>query len=201
MSSRFGFWAAWAAAIAAIAYDIPQLLQVFGAIREPLDRILIFAPSLALAPSFVLAVVAVHASTSADRRVWSLGALAIALLYAADVSQVYIIQLGAVIPRDIAGDHSLASAACCGPQLPMTSLDLLGYTYMSLSTLLLVPVFGNVASMRALRLALALNGCLAPVIFGQLLLPSLIYVAAAWLVTFPACMILLAQSFFARSEK
>jgi hypothetical protein len=44
MSNRFGAWAAVAAALAAVAYDIPLVLQVLGVLTDPWDRILIFAP-------------------------------------------------------------------------------------------------------------------------------------------------------------
>ena len=40
----------------------------------------------------------------------------VAILYAADVSQVYVVQLGAVIPHDLAGAGDAAAfAACCTP--------------------------------------------------------------------------------------
>lgn len=191
---RFGPVAAFAAAAAAIAYDIPQILQLLGVLRDPWDRILIFASSLALAPAFVLATVAAHVAAPRELRVWSLSALALAILYAADVSQVYVVQLGAVIQNDLRGAGQLtAFAACCGPRMPMTAIDLLGYTYMSGSTLLLAPAFpgGNVR--RWLRLALIVNGLLAPLIFGQLLWPWLIYAASPWIVTFPLAMLLLAR--------
>ena len=38
-----------------LAYDVVQILQVAGAIRPPLDEILIFATSLSIVVPFVLA--------------------------------------------------------------------------------------------------------------------------------------------------
>lgn len=190
--ARFGTWMAWGAAAAAIAYGIPQLLQVAGVLTDPWDRILIFAPSLALAPLFVLAMAATHVATPPDRQVWSLSALALAILYAADVSQVYVVQLGSIIPHDLAGaGEAVGFAACCTPGMPATAVDLLGYTYMSLATLLLAPAFPG---RRWLQFSLVANGLLAPALIGQLAWPDLIYVGALWLVTFPAAMILLAKA-------
>lgn len=201
MSNRFGYFAAMAAAIASIAYAVPQLLQVAGVLHDPWDRILIFAPSLALAPAFVLAVVAAHEGAAPDRRIFSLSAMALAILYAADVSLVYVVQLGSVIPHDRAGQGAaVAFAACCNPGMPATAIDLLGYTYMSLSTLLLAPVLPGPGTRRWLRAALIANGALAPFLLGQLIWPGLIYVGALWLVTFPASMILLALMFAARAK-
>lgn len=193
MIRKVAVWAAVAAAVAAIGYDIPQLLQVFGVLGEPWDRILIFGSSLLLAPLYVLTVAATHATVPTGRRIWSLSALAMAILYAADVSQIYIVQLGAVIPHDLHGEPSeTAFAACCLGAMPATAIDLLGYTYMSLSTLLLAPAFPPTGLGRWLRLALIANGLLAVVILGQLKWRWLIYLASPWMITFPAAMILLA---------
>jgi hypothetical protein len=107
---------------------------------------------------------------------------------------VYVVQLGAVIPRDLNGSGaSVALAACCNFHMPATNIDLLGYTYMSFSTLLLAPALPGDDTRRWLRWTLIANGALAPVIFGQLVWPALIYVASPWLVTFPGSMVLLAR--------
>jgi hypothetical protein len=198
MRSRFGAWSAAAAALASVCYAVPQLMQVAGVLSDPWDRILIFAPSLALAPAFALAVAAAHHIAPPDRRIWSLGALVLAILYAADVSMVYVVQLGAVIPHDLRGHGGdVAFAACCNPGMPATAIDLLGYTWMSCSTLLLAAVFPGAGVRRRLRVALLANGALAPFLIGQLAWPALIYVGALWLVTFPLAMIFLAQAFAA----
>jgi hypothetical protein len=201
MRSRFGTWSASGAALASICYAIPQLLQVAGLLSDPWDRILIFAPSLALAPAFVLAVAAAHHIAPPDRRLLSLGALVLAILYAADVSMVYVVQLGSVIPHDLRGRGAeVAFAACCNPGMPATAIDLLGYTWMSLSTLLLAAVFPGGGVRRRLRIALLANGALAPFLLGQLAWPALIYVGALWLITFPLSMIFLAQTFAASAS-
>src|SRR3569832_699710 len=100
---NLGKWAAWAAFWAAVAYDVPQLLQVAGVLPDPVDRILIFAPSLALAPLFVGAISTTLDSATDEQRPWRRAALCLAVLYAAMVSMVYINQLGVVIPSDLAG--------------------------------------------------------------------------------------------------
>jgi hypothetical protein len=198
MGNRFGVWTAVGAAAAGTGYAVAQVLQILGALTDPWDRILIFATSLALAPAFVLAVAATHVSAPPQRRMWSLGALALAILYAADVSLVYVVQLGAVIPHDLHGEGSaVALAACCSEHMPATAIDLLGYTYMSFSMLLLAPVFAGNPTTRWLRWVLVANGFLGAIIFAELVWPWLIYAASPWLVTFPAAMVLLARQFAA----
>lgn len=189
--ARPGYYAAWGAVVTSVAYGVPQILQVAGLLPTPLDRYLIFAPSLALAPCFVVAIAATHETGSSAQRVWRLAALALAVLYAACVSVVYVNQLGVVLPREASGTaQGFDILACCGFRKPFTVIDLLGYTYMSLSTLLLAPTYRG-----ALRWALAINGLLAVPIFLQLFWPALIWVAAPWLVVFPVAMLLLAREF------
>ena len=188
--TRFGYWAALGACLASLAYAVPQLMQVAHLLPDPLDRILIFAPSLALAPLFVMTVAASAAEAVGVARPWRLAALGLAVMYATLVSSVYVTQLGVVIPAELAGKQGWTShLACCAQHAPMTGFDLLGYTLMSLATLLLAPTYHK----PWVRWMLAANGLLAPVIFLQLIWPDLIYPAALWLVVFPAAMALLAR--------
>lgn len=196
MANRFGFFAALGALIASVAYGIPQILQVAGILIWPWDLILIFAPSLALAPLFVLTMVAVHAAAREERRIWSLAALSLALMYGVLVSIVYVIQIGAVVPAGLAGDSErVALFACCGAGQPMTAVDLLGYTLMSLSTLFAALVFRGSGLRRAACLSLLANGLLAPFLILQLAFPGLIVIGALWLVTFPLSMLFAALVF------
>jgi len=188
---RLGYWASIGACLTSLGYAIPQILQVAGILPDPIDRILIFAPSLALAPCFVVALAAAYESGSDGQRALRLAALAIGILYAGLASIVYINQLGVVIPREMTGDAAgYAALACCGFRQPATVLDLLGYTYMSLATALLGPTYKG-----ALRWLLLLNGAFAVPIFLQLGWPIFIWAAAPWLVVFPLAMIFLARSF------
>jgi len=196
-AKSLGAGAATVAALTAVLYDVPQILQVTGVLQDPWDRILIFAPSLLLAPAFVVTMAAVCAAAPPESRGWGYATLAFAVLYAADVSQVYVTQLGVIIPADLAGrGDKVAFAGCCGAHMPATAVDLLGYTYMSLSTLVAVPVFAGHGRRRALlRVALAANGLVGAFLLPQLFWPSLIAVGALWMPIFPAAMALLALDF------
>ena len=193
MTARFGFWAAIAALVFSVGYGVPQILQVAGILTFPHDEIWIFLPSLLLAPSFALAMAGLYEATTSERRVFALAGLVLALHYAVLVSIVYVIQLAAVIPAKLSGGSELATLfSCCGVGQPLTAVDLLGYTLMSVSTL-----FAGLAvpSNRPLALALFANGVLAPVLILQTAWPELILVGALWLITFPVAMALLAAHF------
>ncbi len=181
--ARPGVVAAWGACIASIGYGIPQLLQVAHLLPDPLDRVLIFASSLALAPLFVLALAGAYVHSHHHDRPWRMAALAMALLYAGSVSKVYAIQLGVVIPRELDAMAAIRDTACCGFRQPLTAVDLLGYTWMSAACALLAPSFAG-----RTRWALAANGVLGIPIFLQLWWPALIWVASPWLVLFPLAM-------------
>ncbi len=202
MRSRFGFWAAVVALIAALGYAVPQLLQVAGILHDPWDRIFIFAPSLALAPSFVAAMAALHVVTPHSRQAYSLSGLAIAIMYGTLVSLVYITQLNVVIPHDLAGDGApFAIFACCGTHQFTTGVDLLGYTLMSVATLIAAGAFATSSAAAAWsRWTFIANGILAPFLFLQLVWPELIYIGALWLITLPVAMIALALFFRASAS-
>jgi hypothetical protein len=63
---RIGFWAGVAAFTATVAYDVVQILQVVGALRFPLDEILIFGTSLCIIVPFVLEILAMHYTTPSE---------------------------------------------------------------------------------------------------------------------------------------
>ena len=201
MNNRFGMWAAIAALVASIGYGIPQLLQVAGVLVDPWDRILIFAPSLALATAFVLTMVAVHMTTAPAKQIWSLSALALAIMYGVMVSIVYVTQLTIVIPHELRGDGaSVVLIKCCNLRQFLTAVDLLGYTLMSLATLFAAPAFVGHRFRRAVRFWFIANGLLAPFLFMQFVFPRLIYIGALWLVTFPMAMFFLARYFWSEDK-
>jgi hypothetical protein len=139
---------------------------------------------------------AVHAVAAPRYHGFTLGAFGLAVMYGTLVSVVYVIQLGAVIPRDLRGEGAAVAAfACCGYGQPLTMIDLLGYTLMSVSTLCAAPAFVGPGLARTGRFWLVANGLLAPFLILQIYWPSLIYVGALWLVTFPAAMLCLALLF------
>ncbi len=188
MQKPFGVWAAWSACAASLIYGVFQLLQVTGMMPDPWDRVLIFVPSLLLAPAFVAAMSALHVAAPAGRESFTLSALALAIMYAVLASIVYVTQLGVVIPHELQNDAAPSMAlACCSQGAFMTALDLLGYTWMSVSTLLA----GWAMTGQARRWMIA-NGVLAPFLIAQLAWPQLIAVGALWLITFPAAMASLA---------
>jgi hypothetical protein len=65
------------------------------------------------------------------------------------------------------------------------SVDILGYSFMSVSTLVAPRVFTGGGLERVIRLFLTANGLLLPFIALQMYVHWMIWIAALWAVTFP----------------
>jgi hypothetical protein len=203
LALRVGWWAAIACTALSLAYIAAQLLEwtgVLGSAGGPnsastaLGLIWLLTPSLLLGSAFVLLAAALHCLAPPERRVLSLAAFAFAILYAALTGLVYYVQLTFVAPRLAAGDAAEIALLLFRPyQSFLFAIDLLGYSFMSLSTLLGAFALPRGRSATAARRAMIANGLLLPFLAFQMLLPGLIWIAALWAVTFPAMTILIAR--------
>ena len=190
-----GFWSAVLATAFALAYDLAQIAEWLGWLGSaggpasgstPFGLFVLLTPSLLLGSSFLMLMVSVHQVTPAERRVWSHGAVAFATAYAVLISGVYFVQLTLVAPR-------LASGRVAGIEpfvfVPFDSylyaMDILGYTFMSVSTLLAARTLRGDGVERVARWLLTANGLLIPFLALQMYVHSLIWIAALWAVTFP----------------
>jgi hypothetical protein len=64
---QIGFWSGFMAFVSTTAYVIVQLLQVAGALRYPLDEILIYGTSLCIGIPFILEILALHYITPVEK--------------------------------------------------------------------------------------------------------------------------------------
>jgi hypothetical protein len=200
-----GFWSAVAATACAIAYDVGQIAEWLGWLGSaggpessstPLGIVVLLTPSFFLGSSFLLMIVAVHDAAPPERKVWSRAAMVFATVYATMISINYYVQLAWVGPR-------LASGRIAGMEpflfTPFDSflyaVDILGYAFMCVSTLLLAGVFAGPGLERRARWWLVANGVLFPFLLLQMYWHWMIWCAAAWAVTFPASTWLIALWF------
>ena len=159
----------------------------------PLGIVVLLLPSLALGVSFLMLVACLHHLTSPDRAIWSQLALAFATCYAVLISLVYFVQLTFVGPRLARGETSGIEMFLFVPfDSFLYAVDILGYSFMSVATLLLAPALRGAGPARIARVALVANGCLLPFIALQMYIRPLIWIAALWGITFPAATIALA---------
>jgi hypothetical protein len=156
--------------------------------------VLPIAPSLLLAPTFVVMMICVHYAAPEEKRVWSHIGIVFAVLYAALVSIVYVTWLFVVEPHILRGEAAKVGPFLFEPGSFVQMVDGLGYTFMGLATLFAAPVFAGRGLAGWLRGLFLANGALSALVF-------LAYVAystalgAPWALVFPVLPILLAAYF------
>lgn len=200
-----GFWAAVLTTVFSITYIIGQLAEWLGwlgsaggpaSMSTHLGVVVLLTPSILLGSSFLVLLASIHQFAPPEKKVWSQAALAFGTVYAVLISMTYFVQLTFVAPRMIQGRTDDIGMFLFVPfDSFFYSVDLLGYSFMSIATLFAAPVFKRSGIQGALRLFLLANGLLVPFLVGQLFYPVLIWPAAAWAITFPGATWLLALVF------
>lgn len=200
-----GFWSAVLCAVFSIVYSLGQIAEWQGWMGSgggaenpstPLGLVVLLTPSLFLGSAFLVLTVAIHQLAAADRKVWSLTAVAFGTIYAALVSINYFVQLTWVMPRIAAGRTQGIEQFLFTPfDSFLYSVDILGYSFMSVATLFASRVFTGGGLERVVRWFLLANGLLLPFIALQMFVHGLIWIAALWAVTFPGAVVSLALLF------
>jgi hypothetical protein len=193
---RFGFWSAVLTALFSIGYITPQIIfMAFYTPAKHWELTWLTAPSLFLAPSFVVLMVSIHFFVQNERKIWSLIGLSFTIIYAVLVSMVYYVQLGLAIPHMIRGQTEEIATFILEQNSLMITIDILGYGFMSLATLFVAFAFKDGKLQRWIRYLFIANGFLAFPILLQVYWPELVYIAGLWTVTFIVPVILLAVLF------
>lgn len=195
-TKAIGFWSAVFATIFSITYDLGQIAEWLGWLGSkggpessstPLGLVILLTPSLFLGSSFLLLMVSVNQIASKDKKIWGQAAMAFATVYAVMISINYYVQLTWVTPR-------LAEGRIAGMEqflfVPfdsfLYSVDILGYSFMSVSTFLAAMIFTGKGIERIARWFLIANGLLIPFIALQMFWHWMIWIAALWAITFPS---------------
>ena len=203
---KIGFWAAAFASFFSIAYDVGQLAEWFGLMGSGggperdstwYGLVVLLVPSLFLGISFVVLMGSVHLHAPVDRKIWSQMGLTFAIMYGTLICMNYFVQITLVAPALYRGSvpdyvrpflfHVFNSFTY--------SVDLLGYSFMSLSTLFAAFVFAGPGIEKAARWFLLANGVIVPFIALQTFYHPMIWVASLWGITLPGSTIALAVLF------
>jgi len=203
--SKLGYWSAFFASLFSIIYIIGQLAEwfnLFGSGGGPenastaLGLIILLTPSLLLAPSFALMILCVHYYATEDKKIWGHAGVIFAMVYTVMVSINYYVQLTLVVPHLINGEVESIRPFLFTPfDSFIYSVDVLGYSFMSLSTLFSAFVFSRVGLERTVRRFLIANGLLIPFLALQIYYHPLIWIASLWAITLPGSTISLAILF------
>ena len=202
-----GFWSALLATFFSLTYSVAQIGEWLGwlgsaggpeSASTPLGIVVLLTPSLFLGISFLVLMVCIDRVALPDRRVWSQSAVAFATIYATLISINYYVQLTWVGPRLMQGRTAGLEPFLFTPfDSFLYSVDILGYSFMSLATLFAANVFTG-RDVRMVRWFLVANGLVLPFIALQTFWHWFIWVAAIWAITFPGSTTLLALHFRSR---
>lgn len=205
-NSRIAVWSAIASALLALTYVIAQLLEWRGllgsaggpeGVSTPTGIVILLLPSLLLASAFVVMMSAIHRLAPPAKGALSQAALAFAIMYATLVSLVYFVQLTLVAPRMLANDMSEIEFLRFVPYRSfLFAVDLLGYSFMSLATLLAAFALPELRHKTLAKTLMIANGLLFPCLAFQMLIPQLIWGGALWAITFPAACLAIAIMFW-----
>lgn len=190
-----GFWSAVLATFFSLFYVVAQIAEWLGwlgsaggpeASSTLLGLWVLLTPSLLLGPSFLVLLVCIHQVAPPSKKVWSQSAVVFGTIYAAFVTMNYFVQLTLVAPRMAAGRTAGIEMFLFVPfDSFLYAVDILGYSFMSLATLFVAPVFMSRGLEGLARRFLLANGAIVVFLVGQMYVHDLIWPAAAWAVTFP----------------
>lgn len=196
---KIGYWSGLIAFVSTVLYVIVQLMQILGVLSFPYDGILIFGSSLCIVFPFVLAVLALHYITPAEKKFWSHGALVFAVLYSVFVTANYVVQLATVIPLKLKGELGAASILDQTPHSLFWDFDALGYIFMGLVTLMAIPALEKRGFARWVRISFIAHALVTPLItfvyFYPFFSEKLLMIGLPWAITAPWAMLMLALLF------
>jgi hypothetical protein len=191
-----GLWSAVLATVFSITYALAQIAEWLGWLGSQggpessstlLGFVVLLTPSLFLGSAFLVLIACVHELASPDRRIWSRLALVFTTAYTVLISFNYYVLLTFVAPRIAAGRTAGVEPFLFTPfDSFLYSVDLLGYSFMSVATLFAARVFSGGGLERRARWFLTANGLLLPFLALQIYFHWLIWIAALWALTFPA---------------
>lgn len=203
--SKFGYWSGFLASLFSIVYIVGQLAEWMNLLGSgggaenastPLGLVVLLTPSLFLGSSFALLMVSVHYYADEENRIWSHAAIVFACIYTVLISINYYVQLTLVVPHMLRGEVESIRFLLFTPfDSFLYSVDILGYSFMSLSTLFGAFVFTGPGLERTARRFMIANGLILPFIALQNYYHPLIWIAALWAVTFPGATISLTLLF------
>ena len=174
------------------AWDLGFVVSSF--LSWPANLIVQWAPSVFIPAAWVVLMVSVNRWAEDDKRIFSEVAIAFGIVYAALSTSVYFLQLSVAIPKEMAASQ-VGILLWEQPRSFPYAMDILGYTFMSLSALFAAFVFGRGRFEKWIRRTLILAGLSAFVLPIQLWWLPAEFAAAPTLVAFPAAGVLLAVQF------
>lgn len=156
---RLGYWMAIVVTVEVAVFAV-ELAWYLVAPSAALNNVSYIACML-LAPSYVTMVACIPLVSSKGSRSFTGAALGLAAMYGVLCASVYYLQLSVVRLGTYPASAGALAMIRFTPGSPAFALDMLGYTFMCLSTLVLVPAISGTGQGKVLKIFCAINGFLA----------------------------------------
>jgi hypothetical protein len=148
---------------------------------------------------FTFEILALHYTTSHNKKFWSHAALTFTTFYAVFVTINYVVQLATVIPMTLKGSLNDVRILQQTPHSLFWNFDALGYICMGLATFVAIPVFERQGFQKWVRLSFIAHALVTPLITIVYFYPvysyNLLLLGFPWAITAPLSMLLLAIMF------
>ena len=152
---KVGYWAAVLVALEVAAFAAMLVAGLLG--RD--TGYFSFAVCFLLAASYVALATGIYQYSSNKRKIWANLGLDFGIMYAVLCSVSYYVQFAVVRNNSLQLPDSILKAFVYTPGSFVFALNMLGYAFLCLSTLMLVPVFyGRSQRERWLRRFMAFHG-------------------------------------------
>ena len=138
---RVGFWSSLTATAMVAGFALSLIIGLL--LPSYAADAMSYVTCLILPASFVAMMVSIHHITPAEKRVWSQLGLSFSIIYAVMCSIVYYIQLVVVRTNSLRISPDAMALLTFTPGSAMFAVDMLGYAFLTLATLVTSPVFGD----------------------------------------------------------
>jgi len=181
-AARLGYWSAILTAAFCVLFTLAAVLTEARLLSAPWDVILPIAPSLLLAPSFLVMLVCVNAMISSERQIWSQLGIAFGGVYVPLCVAAYVVELFVVGPRVSRGATSeTVLLTLVRSDSVFNAIDGVGYVFMCLATAFTSQAFNTNRLERWIHWLFLANGVLAVPIFRTYFIDrAFIWGAALW---------------------
>jgi len=205
--NKIGFWAAFVAFVGAVGYIVSVPLQILNVVNYMQDSILAFGFSLIIPAPFLVAMLALHSTVSAEKKFWTHAAVVFAVIYTTYCTLNYVVQLTTVLPAGyswtFANQQGTVGPLSLLNQTPHSffwDVDGLGYIFLNVATLFAFPVFEKRGLQQWVRWVFLANAVITPLFaiayyYPTFSVPILLLGGIPWAITVPACLLLLALFF------
>ena len=196
---KIGFWSSLTAFLSMLSFDIVQALQLRHLVTFPYDEVLIYGFSLGIVIPFLLAMLALHYSVPAERKIWTHATILFTVLYAVFAISNYVVQLAIVIPSTIRGAGQEVQLLVQSPHSLFWNADAIAYICMGFAVFSATPALEQQGIQRWTRYSFLAHAFMTPVIAFVYFYPNfserLLLLGLPWAITAPFSMLMLTIMF------